>query len=120
VAVVIEDEGAGFSASALARLGEPFYSEKEGGMGLGLAVAKEICLAHGGGLVVENRNAGGAMVRVEFARNPSGSSSQDHNPMTARPILIIEDEHALGNRAFVSRPPHGPFAHLWRPRPRPA
>ena len=43
VAVIVEDEGPGFSASALARLGEPFYSEKEGGMGLGLAVAKDIC-----------------------------------------------------------------------------
>jgi signal transduction histidine kinase len=77
VAVVIEDEGAGFSASALARLGEPFYSEKEGGMGLGLAVAREICLAHDGGLVVENRAGGGSIVRVEFARKPSLSSVQD-------------------------------------------
>ncbi len=70
VAVVVEDEGQGFSPSALARSGEPFYSEKEGGMGLGLAVAKEICLAHGGGLVVENRAGGGAMVRVDFSKNP--------------------------------------------------
>jgi signal transduction histidine kinase len=77
VAVVVEDEGPGFSASAMARLGEPFYSEKEGGMGLGLAVAREICLAHDGGLVVENRAGGGAMVRVEFARKPSGSSAQE-------------------------------------------
>jgi len=68
VAVLVEDEGAGFSASALARLGEPFYSEKEGGMGLGLAVAKDICEAHGGGLAVETRAGGGARVRAEFAK----------------------------------------------------
>lgn len=70
VAVVIEDEGKGFSPAALEKSGEPFYSEKEGGMGLGLAVAKEICLAHGGRLVVENRVRGGAVVRVEFSKNP--------------------------------------------------
>jgi signal transduction histidine kinase len=70
VAVVVEDEGAGFSASALARLGEPFYSEKEGGMGLGLAVAKDICEAHGGRLTVENRPGGGARVRADFAKAP--------------------------------------------------
>ena len=70
VAVLVEDEGAGFSASALARLGEPFYSEKEGGMGLGLAVAKDICEAHGGALAVETRDDGGARVRAEFAKAP--------------------------------------------------
>jgi signal transduction histidine kinase len=74
VAVVIEDEGPGFSASALARLGEPFYTEKEGGMGLGLAVARDICLAHDGSLVVENRAEGGAAVRMEFAKKPSGAN----------------------------------------------
>jgi signal transduction histidine kinase len=69
--VIVEDEGAGFSASALARLGEPFYSEKEGGMGLGLAVVRDICEAHGGGLQVECREGGGARVQVRFAKNPS-------------------------------------------------
>ena len=68
--VIVEDEGAGFSASALARLGEPFYSEKEGGMGLGLAVVRDICEAHGGGLQVECREGGGARVQVRFAKNP--------------------------------------------------
>jgi signal transduction histidine kinase len=77
VAVVIEDEGEGFSPAALERSGEPFYSEKEGGMGLGLAVTKEICLAHGGGLVVENRADGGAVVRVEFSKNPPGPPETD-------------------------------------------
>ncbi len=71
VSVVVDDEGSGFSTSALARLGEPFFSEKEGGMGLGLAVVKDICEAHGGSLTVENHAAGGACVRVEFAKNPN-------------------------------------------------
>jgi signal transduction histidine kinase len=68
VEVHVEDEGRGFSAAAMDRLGEPFYSEKEGGMGLGLVVAKDICEAHGGGLVVENRACGGARVRADFAK----------------------------------------------------
>lgn len=69
VVVVVEDEGVGFSSTALGRLGEAFYSEKEGGMGLGLAVAKEICEAHGGELVVENRDGGGARVQAVFAKS---------------------------------------------------
>lgn len=77
VAVIVEDEGAGFSAAAHARLGEPFYSEKEGGMGLGLAVAKDICEAHGGRLVVENRHSGGARVRAEFAKTAPACSDNN-------------------------------------------
>lgn len=71
VKVVFEDEGGGFSESALSRLAEPFYSEKEGGMGLGLAVAKDICEAHGGKLLVENRDGAGACVQVEFEKATS-------------------------------------------------
>lgn len=82
VTVVVEDDGAGFSATALAKLGEPFYSEKEGGMGLGLAVAKDICDAHGGGLTVANRPGGGARVQAEFAKSPPPI---DHPPESAMP-----------------------------------
>lgn len=70
VRVIVEDEGAGFSAEALAKLGEPFYSEKEGGMGLGLAVSQEICCAHGGTLKVMNRDQGGARVIIELPSAP--------------------------------------------------
>ncbi|MEI6654767.1 MAG: HAMP domain-containing sensor histidine kinase [Verrucomicrobiota bacterium] len=76
VAVFVGDEGAGFSPSALGRLAEPFYSEKEGGMGLGLAVVKDICEAHGGTLVVENLAGGGARVRAAFAKNPFSLSNE--------------------------------------------
>jgi signal transduction histidine kinase len=75
VAIVIDDQGPGFSPTALARIGEPFYTEKEGGMGLGLAVAMDICRAHGGTLTAENLPTGGARVRAEFPnhinRDPS-------------------------------------------------
>jgi len=80
VSVVMDDEGKGFSESALARLGEPFFSEEEGGMGLGLAVAKDICEAHGGSLTVENRDGGGARVRAEFAKNPNPDSFPVSSP----------------------------------------
>jgi signal transduction histidine kinase len=62
----VADEGPGFSAAAIAKLGEPFFSEKEGGMGLGLAVSKEIVATHGGQMQVTNATAGGAVVRLDF------------------------------------------------------
>lgn len=63
-ALEIEDGGGGFSQAALDRFGEPFYSEREGGMGLGLAVSKEIIESHGGRLEAANLPGGGARVRV--------------------------------------------------------
>jgi signal transduction histidine kinase len=65
--VEIADEGDGFSAMALEKFGEPFHSEREGGMGLGLAVSKEIVEAHGGLLEAENQPGGGALVRIRWA-----------------------------------------------------
>ena len=60
--ITFADTGPGFSSAALARHAELFYSEKEGGMGIGLNVAAEILRAHGGRLRVENAPAGGAIV----------------------------------------------------------
>ncbi|MFK5923864.1 MAG: ATP-binding protein [Verrucomicrobiota bacterium] len=46
--LTIEDEGKGFSEQALLHFGEAFFSEKEGGMGIGLTLACEVIEAHGG------------------------------------------------------------------------
>lgn len=55
VRLVFSDTGRGFSSEALARHGELFFSEREGGMGIGLNVSMEILRAHGGRLEVSNR-----------------------------------------------------------------
>ena len=68
-ALEVEDQGGGFSEKALARFGEPFHSEREGGMGLGLAVSKEIIESHGGKISANNLPGGGACVRIEWAQN---------------------------------------------------
>ncbi|MCE9519872.1 MAG: hypothetical protein K8R87_10010 [Verrucomicrobia bacterium] len=66
VEVLFADQGPGFSQTALARCAEFFFSEKEGGMGIGLSVANEIIKAHGGDLNVVNRTGGGACVTVRL------------------------------------------------------
>lgn len=60
------DTGRGFSDEAMARFSEFFFSEKEGGMGIGLSVSSEIVKAHGGSLHVVNRSQGGACVTVSL------------------------------------------------------
>jgi signal transduction histidine kinase len=62
--ICFADTGPGFSQMALRRAANTLYSEKEGGMGLGLNVAKKIIRAHDGRLVIANRKEGGAIVQV--------------------------------------------------------
>jgi signal transduction histidine kinase len=65
-AITFADSGPGFSPTALTRWAEMLYSEKEGGMGIGLNVAQSIVRAHGGHLSVANPPGGGALVRIEL------------------------------------------------------
>jgi signal transduction histidine kinase len=69
--ITVEDTGRGFSAEAQSRATEPFFSEKEGGMGLGLAVADEVCKAHGGRLELGNASDGGGRVNLIIATQPN-------------------------------------------------
>jgi len=46
--VRIRDTGSGLSPEDLKRLGEPFFSRRPGGVGLGFALARRIIAAHGG------------------------------------------------------------------------
>ena len=69
--LVVSDTGTGFSADALTHYAELFFSEKEGGMGIGLSVATEIFRAHGGALLVGNSPDGGAVVTLQLPAIPA-------------------------------------------------
>ncbi len=64
VTLHIEDNGPGFTPEALDHLFSPFFTTRESGTGLGLAVSHRIVEAHGGRIEVENREGGGARVTV--------------------------------------------------------
>lgn len=69
--VRVEDRGAGVPSALRERIFEPFYrlpgaSEREGGVGLGLALVKSIVERHGGTVRCEERLGGGASFVVEL------------------------------------------------------
>lgn len=70
--ISVSDYGHGIPLEELHRLTEPFYmvdkarSRKQGGMGLGLALAQEIARLHGGKLVFESKVGVGTTVKVVF------------------------------------------------------
>lgn len=62
--IVISDNGPGIPGDRLARVCEPFYSTREGGTGLGLAVARRIVTEHGGRLEITSPDRGGVRATV--------------------------------------------------------
>lgn len=72
--IVFTDTGPGFSAAALQRGSELFYSEREGGMGIGLNVAREVIASHGGRLRLENTEPHGARVTIHLPLAERGPS----------------------------------------------
>jgi signal transduction histidine kinase len=73
----IDDRGPGIPESELERVFEPFYrlersrSRETGGTGLGLAVVRSIARAHGGDVVLSNREGGGLRARVTIPLAPA-------------------------------------------------
>ena len=66
VRVVISDDGPGMPAAVLARLGEPFYTTRAQGTGLGLHLSRQLVTGAGGSLAVESREGQGTSVTVEL------------------------------------------------------
>lgn len=75
ILIEIRDRGAGFSKEAIRRWNEPFFSEREGGMGLGLTLVSDVMHAHRGSISVENRPGGGAAVRCSFPASTAESEN---------------------------------------------
>ena len=65
LSVSIHDSGAGIK-SGEKRLFEPFYTTKEHGLGLGLALCATIAEAHGGMLTLTNHDRGGAVATLSL------------------------------------------------------
>lgn len=71
IGVVVRDTGPGFSDSAAESLFEPFFTERKGGTGLGMAIVKRIVDEHGGSITHANHPDGGGIIRL---RLPSSGS----------------------------------------------
>src|SRR5579883_46698 len=68
-ALVVEDNGRGLPQEGRERLAEPYVTTRTKGTGLGLAIVKKIMEDHGGELMLEDREGGGARVSLVFNRN---------------------------------------------------
>lgn len=80
--LVVRDHGVGLRAGALEKLFEPLVRAAPiahyGGLGVGLFIAREIVVAHGGRISAENAEGGGARFVIELPReavDPTGAAA---------------------------------------------
>ncbi|WP_449621455.1 PAS domain-containing sensor histidine kinase [Robertmurraya sp. Marseille-Q9965] len=66
VMVSIKDEGEGIEPEKLRRLGEPFFTTKEKGTGLGLMVSYKIISEHQGSIEVESEKGNGTVFHIKL------------------------------------------------------
>ena len=85
IAVTIEDTGAGIAPDALARIGEPFFTTKISGTGLGLTVSRQIVKLHAGSLEFRSEEGRGTAVTVTLPVTANGAPAPaDARAETAR------------------------------------
>lgn len=68
VEVRFDDEGPGIAPDKVARIFEPFYTEKARGVGMGLAICMRIVTAHDGTIQAASRPGGGTSIIVRLPR----------------------------------------------------
>jgi signal transduction histidine kinase len=136
VEVRVEDDGPGFPPGTAGRLFERFYqvdmagTRQHGGAGIGLALAKEIVLLHGGTIEAASDGHHGARFTVRLRRGaehlrpeapasapaaaePDGEGGQDWAVQLAarRDFRLLDIEQAAERRVVERDPDEGARAH---------
>lgn len=68
IAITVADNGPGIPAEQRGQVFEPFFTQRAGGVGLGLAIVRQIVLAHHGKISVHQSTFGGAEFRLQLPR----------------------------------------------------
>lgn len=77
LAVEVVDQGTGMPPEVLEKIGNPFYTTKQDGTGLGLATCRQIVRDHKGAMWIESKARMGTTVRLLFPANDEDSLKQE-------------------------------------------
>lgn len=75
VAAEVQDTGMGMSSETQQEIFTPYYTTKDTGTGLGMAIVQRIITDHGGKISVTSEEGVGTLIRLEFA-NPNAVVDQ--------------------------------------------
>jgi nitrogen fixation/metabolism regulation signal transduction histidine kinase len=69
VEIIVADNGPGFQIESVSEVFDPYVTTKPKGTGLGLAIVKKLVEEHAGTIQAENREEGGAIIRIKLPAN---------------------------------------------------
>ena len=80
--IVVHDTGRGMPPETLKRLGTPFFTTRENGMGLGVALARSVFALHGGSLGYRSEPGNGTTVTATLPTGPRPAPSAAPDSLT--------------------------------------
>ncbi len=107
VRISCEDEGVGIEAEELSKIFDPYYSRKDNGHGLGLAISQSIVSKHDGQIRVSSKRGVGTRLEIDLPANPSHDLGKDQMQlgpvaMPARSNILVMDDQPLVLRSMVA------------------
>jgi nitrogen fixation/metabolism regulation signal transduction histidine kinase len=69
IEMVVADNGPGFKSDSMNQIFDPYVTSKPKGTGLGLAIVKKLVEEHAGTIAAENREEGGALIKIHLPVN---------------------------------------------------
>ncbi len=109
IVLKIEDSGVGVAESEREGIFDAFVTRREQGLGLGLAICREVINAHGGEIRVEDSILGGAAFVVELPLDTGLEATEfPEVPEWTMPldVLVLEDETNVRNAIVRLLGPH--------------
>lgn len=103
VQITVRDTGCGMPTEVMDHIFEPLFTTRQsGGTGLGLAVAHQVVMQHGGYIFVESEEGRGSAFHVFLPKasppqDGKGSESASARKPAAKKLLIIDDETAISD-----------------------
>jgi two-component system, NtrC family, nitrogen regulation sensor histidine kinase NtrY len=74
IEIIVADNGPGFKRDSLGQVFDPYVTTKPKGTGLGLAIVKKLVEEHVGTIGAENREEGGAVIKIQLPVNEAARS----------------------------------------------
>jgi two-component system cell cycle sensor histidine kinase/response regulator CckA len=102
VQIVVRDTGSGMPRDVMDRIFEPLFTTRQsGGTGLGLAVAHQVMMQHGGYIFVESAEGSGTAFHLFLPKASPAETAHDSSTAARKPsakkLLIIDDEQAISD-----------------------